>query len=61
MSLKEFLYCICVPFGDTEGFLEGAFLIVELDDWIETAEVFNLEILKLARTLRFDEGLYLEK
>lgn len=50
MSLKEFLYCICVPFGDAEGFLEGAFLIVELDDWIETAEVFNLEILKLART-----------
>ena len=60
MSLKEFLYCIGVPFGDAEGFLEGAFLVVKLDDWIETAEIFNLKILKLAGTLRLDKGLDLK-
>lgn len=57
MCFKELLDRIGVPLGDAERFHHVALFVEKLDLRVEAAQIFNLQILELARPIRLDEGL----
>lgn len=57
MRLEELLDSVGVPLGDAECLNDISFLVEELDLWVESAQIFDLEILELVGSLGLDEGL----
>ena len=57
VGFKEFIYCVGVPFGDTERFNDISFLVEKFNLWVETAKIFDLKILEFVWPFGLDEGL----